>query len=401
MKLHGLLRGAGLSVALATVAGCSADPAPPEIEPRTLPLMPAPNVMKVDAPLAAAYCDVTVEGAGTIDLEEDYLPNVVRCENGGANLEALKAQAIAARSVAYYAMETDGSICDSQGCQVYTCAGSAEAIHIQAVEETSGMYLKYGDILTYGFYVAGDNNVSSPSCIGAPGGAPTEQWVTYNEGNNGTDVTQTALGFVHQTTDPGYGQNRGCMGQWAARCLENDNGYDHVDILRFFYGDDIEIVQAVGVCVLEVDPTGDGGEDTGPSDEGGTTSAGVDDGDDEAGDSGGPLDGGGDDAADADGAGDDGAGADDGADGGADDGADGGGDDGAGDGGDGGAAGTGAVGGGPGSLPQAFGEDAYQDGGCACSLDGDAPTRAPGWMALVGLLLVRRGRRRNDRRPSA
>ena len=218
------------------------------IEPRELPLQAPLDVAKVPAPLPAAHCQVQVEGQGLLDLEADYLPHVITCENGGANLEALKAQAIAARSVAYYNMETSGSICDSQGCQVYSCGNEPTALAYQAVEETSGLYLMYNSTLTYGFYVAGDNNTSPPACVGVSGS--TEGWVTYNEGRSGTQVEQTALGFIHDPGDNGYGQNRGCMGQWGARCLENDNGYDYVGILRFYYGDDIEIVQAEGACVL-------------------------------------------------------------------------------------------------------------------------------------------------------
>jgi MYXO-CTERM domain-containing protein len=220
------------------------------IEPRDgeLPLQAPPKLSRVPAPLPAAHCDVQVEGQGLLDLEGDYLPHVITCENGGANLEALKAQAIAARSVAYYNMETSGSICDSQGCQVYSCGADPSPLAYQAVDETSGVYLMYNNTLTYGFYVAGDNNTSPPACVGVSG--TTEGWVTYNEGRSGTDVEQTELGFVHSPGDSGYGQNRGCMGQWGARCLENDNGYDYLGILRFYYGDDIELVQAEGSCVL-------------------------------------------------------------------------------------------------------------------------------------------------------
>jgi MYXO-CTERM domain-containing protein len=222
----------------------------PGREPRDaeLPLQAPPAVAKVPAPLAGAHCSIDVEGVGTLDMEEDYLPHVIQCENGGANLEALKAQAIAARSVAYYNIETSGSICDGQGCQVYSCGATPAAIHYQAVEETSGLYLNYNDTLTYGFYVAGDSNASPPLCVGVSGS--TEGWVTYNEGLSGTNVVQTELGFVHDPGDSGYGQNRGCMSQWSARCLENDNGYDSLGILRFFYGDDIELTQAAGACVL-------------------------------------------------------------------------------------------------------------------------------------------------------
>lgn len=362
------------------VGGC-ADPdegsGPTEL--RELPIAGSGSVVAVPAP-DDAWCDVNVEGTN-LDLEETYLPGVVQCENGGANLEALKAQAIAARSVAYYAMATDGTICDSQGCQVYSCGTAPSATAIQAVEETSGMYLKYGDILTYGFYVAGDSGVSSPSCIGTPGAAATEHWITYNEGQSGTNVEQTELGFVHPVGDPGYGQNRGCMGQWSARCLENDNSYDYVEILQFFYGEDIEIVQAQGPCVGDVEPppgddddddavgSSDGGVVDGDGDSGGTDAGGVDDGGLDAGD---------------DLPGDDDDDDDDAADGGLDAGDDLPGDDGGDDGTGGGFAGDG------GALPDTYGGSAIQTEGCACTTDRDRDV-TPLW--LLGLVMLWRRRR--------
>ncbi len=219
----------------------------------TLPGTPPTAVTA--APLPAAYCSIDVEGVSH-DMETDYIAHVITCENGGANLEALKAQAIAARSVAYYAMAENGTICDGQGCQVYSCSAKPKAIHYQAAEETAGQYLSYdnpnkGRVLTYAFYVAGDNDQTA-SCKAVDPNAGTEPFVTYNAGKSWTDVEETTLGF--QFKDPnnyGYGQNRGCMGQWSARCLENDLGYDHVEILRYFYGEDIDILKAEGPCVGE------------------------------------------------------------------------------------------------------------------------------------------------------
>ena len=227
--------GLGLGLAFACVASEDEDRFRDDVTPGSHAWIPAP--------LAAAHCEIMVEGKGVKDMELDYLPHVITCENGGANLEALKAQAIAARSVAYYAIENDGSICDSQGCQVYGCGAEPNALAYQAVAETSGMYLNYDGVLTYGFYVAGDPNTSAPSCVGTPD-VGTENWVTYNEGKSGTDVEQTALGWVFDPGESGFGQNRGCMSQWGARCLENDNGYDYAAILRFYYGEDTSITQA-------------------------------------------------------------------------------------------------------------------------------------------------------------
>ncbi len=251
-----------LSCAFGLVISCMADDDTPEFRGVYSPGLEA----WVPSPIPEAYCQIYVEGTGWVDTETDYLPHVITCENGGANLEALKAQAIAARSVAYYSMANGGSICDGQGCQVYSCGASPSAMAYQAVTETSGVYLNFNNVLTYAFYVAGDPNTAPPSCVGTPG-VGTEGWVTYNEGQSGSAVEQTELGWVFDVGEPGYGQNRGCMSQWGARCLENSNGYDYADILRFFYGADINMTQAQGSCVMQVGD-GDGDTDTGTTDSG-------------------------------------------------------------------------------------------------------------------------------------
>jgi hypothetical protein len=245
------------AAALVVVGACENDePAPPEGELRNLPLQNAPEVSAVEAPLASGFCDVQVEGRGLRAMETDYLPHVLRCEAAHtADLEALKALAVAARSVAYYAMAEEGSICDGQGCQVYGCGHEPDPLHVQAVQETQGVYLMSHDTLTYGFYVAGDSTPDA-ACVGNSG--TTEKWVTYNDGRSGTDVVQTRLGWRHAPTDTGYGQNRGCLSQWGTVCLE-DAGRDWRDILRFYYGDDIEIVQAQAECI---EPLGEDDSDT-------------------------------------------------------------------------------------------------------------------------------------------
>ncbi len=93
------------------------------------------------APLAQAFCQINVEGVWRA-TETDYLPHVIACENGGAGFEALKAQAIAARSVAYYNMATAGSICDGQGCQVYSCGIQPSHNHSPADAATPGPHMQ-------------------------------------------------------------------------------------------------------------------------------------------------------------------------------------------------------------------------------------------------------------------
>ena len=51
----------------------------------------------------------------TLDIEDDYLPHVVACENDGAGPEALRAQAVAARSYAYYKIGESVPVTDGQG----------------------------------------------------------------------------------------------------------------------------------------------------------------------------------------------------------------------------------------------------------------------------------------------
>jgi len=198
----------------------------------------------VAAPLAKAYCSVKVQGVGSVSTEDNYLPRVLACENGEAGPEALKAQAIAARSVVYYAMATAGSICNSESCQVYSCGKTPQQKHYDAVKATAGMYLAYANTLTYGFFVNGDSSPPSSTCVSAKKGA-NQKYVTYNEGKSGTGISQTKLGWVGA---PGNGQNRGCMSQWGARCLEDNKSYGATQILKFFYGDDISVLTAPGTC---------------------------------------------------------------------------------------------------------------------------------------------------------
>ncbi len=224
------------ATALAAVA-CSAEVASDEPLGQSQEALRAPK---------QAFCTIPVEGRGKKAMETDYIPHVITCENGGANLEALRAQAIAARSVAYYAMLTQGSICDSQGCQVYGCGATPSERAKRAARETAGMYLSHGGTLTYAFYVAGDAGASAPGCKDY--GGPTSHYVTYNWGKTGKQVDQTALGYIGP---PGFGQNRGCMSQWGARCLENERDFDYQRILRFYYGQDITISRASGPCVSD------------------------------------------------------------------------------------------------------------------------------------------------------
>ena len=189
----------------------------------------------------------------SLAVETDYIPNVVQAENGAAGPEALKAQAVAARSFLYYKLNTQGYIGDGENDQVYTDSANAPPLaqHIAAAAATEREILRFGngtnDTTIAAFFVAGKRPNSATGT--APFGVAesidpaidsgTEQYVTYNRGLAGDNITQTTLGF---TTNPpsNFPLNRGAMSQNGGSFL-NDNGWNYMDILRFYYGADIHL----------------------------------------------------------------------------------------------------------------------------------------------------------------
>lgn len=206
-----------------------------------------------------SFCSVQVEGYGTLDVEEDYLPSVVACENGNAPMEALKAQAVAARTFAYFIQEAEQRpLIPTTDDQVYGCDyAQVEDRHIQAVQETAGQVLVHNDQLLASFYVAGAEP-SANSCVAGAGDSDptnTEQYVTYNQGRTGNDVRPTPLGSA---AHPG---NRGAKSQNGASCLADPGGpgWDYERILRFYYGDDVRAkISEESQCA---GPAPDGGTD--------------------------------------------------------------------------------------------------------------------------------------------
>lgn len=189
------------------------------------------------------------EGDGsffTVDFENNYLPNVVLRENGAASFEALKAQAVAARSFAYFKIQNQSFIINSQADQVYSLGGVRPNPGSQweaAVRETEGEFLSFNDVLTATFYVAGSipSSTNGIATSSDPDPTNTQRFVTYTRANNlaGFNNTGTTLGFVGTPTNPNT-PNRGAMSQNGADVL-SDNGAHYLDILKFFYGGDIQL----------------------------------------------------------------------------------------------------------------------------------------------------------------
>ncbi len=210
-------------------------------------------------------CTVSVQGGGTMNVEEQYLPGVVACENGNADFEALKAQAIAARTFLKYKIDIEGvqSIRNSQSDQVSSCGRTPTEEHRRAVRETSGQVITHNGRIIASFYVSGVmpstascKPSSSDIARAASLDRQMEQRITYNEGKSGASVRPAQRPMAV----PGNPHNRGVMSQNGSSCLSSQ-GRDAHSILRFYYGDDIRIEQLGGSCVDQssVDP------DQGPS----------------------------------------------------------------------------------------------------------------------------------------
>ncbi|MEN1679298.1 MAG: SpoIID/LytB domain-containing protein [Planctomycetota bacterium] len=201
-----------------------------------------------------ARSTISVAGSGLVPTESDYVPNVVLCENGLASFEALKAQAVAARTYAYFQMRENGILQDGTIDQVYSCPGSPLTIHQQAAAATEGeiLYVETNtgaDVLIAAFYVAGaiptgPYDDAQPSAIPNPGDSDptsTQRWVTYpyEDGVSGPFNLGTPLGFQGVPSNPNW-PNRGAKSQNGADFL-SDNSVSYVDILKYYYGADIQL----------------------------------------------------------------------------------------------------------------------------------------------------------------
>ncbi|MBI5619561.1 hypothetical protein HY950_01245 [Candidatus Gottesmanbacteria bacterium] len=88
--------------------------------------------------------DISVSGYGSMNFEDKYLLGIAEMPSSFPK-EALKAQAIAARSYAYFLYKTQGrTICTTESCQVYSGskANSPPGEWRSAVEETRGQVIE-------------------------------------------------------------------------------------------------------------------------------------------------------------------------------------------------------------------------------------------------------------------
>lgn len=167
---------------------------------------------------------------GTYPLEE-YIAGVIAHENvyvNNGNIEAMKAQAIAARTYALYRTNfCEKSIENSEYAQTMT---DPTELTTKATQETAGMVLQYkGEIFSTEY----DSYVNNGSC---DSNGCTSTYIKIPSKEKHT--VKLSKKFVHMIVG---GHGRG-MSQLAARDLQ-DKGYDYEQILKFFYADGVEIAK--------------------------------------------------------------------------------------------------------------------------------------------------------------
>ena len=204
---------------------------------------------------------------GRLDVETEYIPGVVACEIGSRywGVAAMEAQAIAARTyLARFLKRTKGARRIPIGPRFQCWKRTQNESIIRAAKATAGQVLLHQGRLITGNYVAGTPKLTFDCLPKAPtdsnydysswtdmltayrdarrttgrtpfrGTAWTEIFVTRNEGRKDQQVTPSAI------ANP-VASNRGALGQNAAVCLANNLGYETIDILRYFYGEDVKL----------------------------------------------------------------------------------------------------------------------------------------------------------------
>lgn len=146
----------------------------------------AEDILKAYYPNASLKKDypemgsISVEGTGTISFEDQYLQGIYEMP-GGWNKEALKAQAIAARTFAIkHTNNGQKSICTTEACQVFKNSKKGGAWE-QAVNETKGWVLVDG----------GGSPVSTQYASTHGGYSNTAQWDTTDKNGGGDWATRS------------------------------------------------------------------------------------------------------------------------------------------------------------------------------------------------------------------
>jgi hypothetical protein len=193
-----------------------------------------------DAPVTAPGLpkEIVVEDIGPLSLEE-YVARVVTGENGRSREpQSLQALALAARTYAVYLNRAEGwgtaakPMPNSTTKQVVS--GAPTPLAAAAAQATRGGLILWKHQPILAFHNAGA--VWPKGALTGAGGrdeSGTEKNITYNRGRRANQVRPSPI-----AKNP-LAANRGCFSQNGADELGRQ-GYGWPEILRWFYGDDIE-----------------------------------------------------------------------------------------------------------------------------------------------------------------
>ena len=179
---------------------------------------------------------VTVEGDKTYSLDE-YVAGVVAHENYysvGNNIEAMKAQAVAARTFTLkMTSNCTKSIENSTNAQTFyqpTKVNSSYPLAKKAAEETSGEVLTYDGDIILAQYDAFYGTCSGDTCSATYTKLPVETKHTFS----------VPISYIPEYARNYFGHGRG-MSQYGARWLQSEKSMNYVDILKYFYSDGVQI----------------------------------------------------------------------------------------------------------------------------------------------------------------
>lgn len=119
--------------------------------------------------------DITVDGYGSMSFEDRYLMGIAEMPSNW-HPEALKVQAVAARTYAFRRIQSSGSICTTEACQVYlpSKADNPPDAWRQAVQATRGQIL-----------TSGGQPISTQYASTSGGYLNTSGWDTTDNSNSG------------------------------------------------------------------------------------------------------------------------------------------------------------------------------------------------------------------------
>ena len=263
-----------LLASLIFTTGCGSTPVPRAHVQQKLPVqsverprLPALPELDSDADISQWLPECVQTPHGCLALDEEYIAGVIQCEIAGVTNSgaALEAQAIAARTylAAYGSRKGTSDLMNiTARFQCWKKPKSERAL--LAATSTSGIIMLKTGLPINANYVSGTRHLSydcqpkPPSesgygyeswsemraeyqarrrarkRAGFKGTDWTEVVVTRNEGNTGHNVNRTPM---HGQTK----RNRGALSQRTAICLAENLGYETLDILRYFYGDDFDL----------------------------------------------------------------------------------------------------------------------------------------------------------------